>query len=73
MRNSFKKIIVVGIAFRVLIVLGLMIPIIIPVILIAPGFPGFFKQQRPGLNEKPSTLFKFRTVENFKGNKEEAE
>ena len=55
----------IGIAALVLIVFSPVILIIIPVILMESGFPVFFKQQRPGLNEKPFILFKFRTMKNI--------
>jgi lipopolysaccharide/colanic/teichoic acid biosynthesis glycosyltransferase len=65
MKRSFKRMIDIGIATLVLIVFSPVILIIIPVILMASGFPVIFRQQRPGLNEKPFILFKFRTMKNI--------
>ncbi len=38
--------------------------VIVPMIRIKCGSPVLFKQERPGLNEKPFTLYKFRTMRN---------
>jgi sugar transferase EpsL len=64
MKQFIKRILDIGIALMIVILFGPVILIIIPVILIDVGFPIFFKQLRPGLNEKSFLLLKFRTMTN---------
>lgn len=64
-KRFLKRMMDIAAALLVLLVFSPVIVIIIPVILLDTGFPVFFKQQRPGLNEKPFILLKFRTMKNI--------
>lgn len=57
-------IVISGVALAVLSPLFLVIWILVKIKL---GGPAFFKQKRPGLNEKIFELYKFRTMTNKKG------
>ena len=65
MKRQVKRIIDIGITSIIFIIFLPVILIVIPIILITSGSPIFFKQQRPGLNEKPFQLIKFRTMKNI--------
>jgi sugar transferase EpsL len=62
MDKFIKEIIDIVFPIIILILFLPIILIIIIVILLDSGFPIFFKQQRPGLNEKSFLLLKFRTM-----------
>jgi lipopolysaccharide/colanic/teichoic acid biosynthesis glycosyltransferase len=62
MKHFFKRLIDILVALPVLIIFSPVLLLIIFLIRISCGSPVFFKQQRPGLKEKPFILYKFRTM-----------
>ena len=54
-------------AFLVLIVLAPVLIVIALLVRIKLGSPVLFRQMRPGLREKPFTIFKFRTMTDARG------
>ena len=68
-KNNFKRIIDFSLSLATLIVLA---PFLIPIailIYLKLGSPIFFRQQRPGKNEKIFTILKFRTMTSEKDDK----
>lgn len=65
-RNDMKRIIDILAASILLIILAPLIGCIMLLIKFKLGSPVFFKQLRPGLNAKPFTLYKLRTMTNEK-------
>ena len=61
-RNFFKRFFDIIFSFLALIVLSPLLFIIALLVRIKLGSPVIFKQERPGLNEKIFTLYKFRTM-----------
>lgn len=59
-----KRIFDVILSFAILIILFPVITIVVLQIKRKLGSPVFFKQERPGLNGKPFTMVKFRTMRN---------
>ncbi|MCP5047323.1 MAG: sugar transferase [bacterium] len=64
MKNLIKRVMDILIALPVLVIFSPVMVVITVVILLDSGFPVFFRQQRPGLNEEPFVLVKFRTMKN---------
>lgn len=61
-RNFFKRFFDIIFSFLALIVLSPFLLVIALLVRIKLGSPVIFKQERPGLNEKIFTLYKFRTM-----------
>jgi len=61
-KRILKRIIDLGIALPVLVIFSPLMTAAAAAIVLNSGFPVFFRQQRPGLDEKPFTLIKFRTM-----------
>lgn len=61
-RNFFKRFFDIIFSLLALIVLSPLLLIIALLVRIKLGSPVIFKQERPGLNEKIFTLYKFRTM-----------
>ena len=61
-RNFFKRLLDIIISGMALILLSPLILLLILLVRCKLGSPVFFKQERPGLNEKIFTLKKFRTM-----------
>ena len=61
-RKYFKRLLDIFLAFVGLILFSPILLVIALVVRIKMGKPVFFKQLRPGLNEKFFTLYKFRTM-----------
>lgn len=61
-RNTGKRLFDLTLAVPALIVFSPVIVILALLIRCKLGAPILFRQQRPGLNEKPFTIFKFRTM-----------
>ena len=61
-RNFFKRLLDIIISGVALILLSPLILLLILLVRCKLGSPVFFKQERPGLNEKIFTLKKFRTM-----------
>ncbi len=61
-RKYFKRILDFTLALIALIVLSPVLAVIALLVRIKLGSPVIFKQNRPGLNEKIFTLYKFRTM-----------
>jgi undecaprenyl phosphate N,N'-diacetylbacillosamine 1-phosphate transferase len=61
-RNFFKRFFDIIFSFLALIVLSPLLLIIALLVRIKLGSPIIFKQERPGLNEKIFTLYKYRTM-----------
>jgi len=59
---TLKRILDLGLTIPSIIILLPLIMLIALLVLIKLGPPVFFHQQRPGLNAKPFTLLKFRTM-----------
>lgn len=60
--NYFKRLFDVGLSISLLLVLSPVIAIVSTAVLIVHGLPILFSQQRPGLNESPFNLLKFRSM-----------
>lgn len=65
MKRFFKRLTDILVALPVLIIFSPVILLIIILIRCRCGSPVLFKQQRPGLNEKPFILYKFRTMKDL--------
>jgi sugar transferase EpsL len=63
-RDSAKRILDLVLAFSALILFSPIMVLAAILIRFNLGSPVLFRQQRPGLNEKPFTIYKFRTMEN---------
>lgn len=61
-KKYLKRIIDFSIALVTLIILSPILLFLSLIVKIKLGSPVIFKQQRPGLNEKVFTLYKFRTM-----------
>lgn len=68
-RNFFKRFFDIVFSLLALIVLSPLLFIIALLVRIKLGSPVIFKQERPGLNEKIFTLYKFRTMTDKKDEK----
>lgn len=66
-RNHIKRIIDFILSLIALIVLSPVLVTVAALVKIKLGSPIIFKQQRPGLNEKLFTIYKFRTMSDEKG------
>lgn len=64
--NYLKRVLDFFLSLLALIVLSLLLIVICGLIRLKLGSPIFFKQQRPGRNEKPFEIFKFRTMKDTK-------
>lgn len=62
MKHTIKRLIDIIISLFVLILFSPVIAFVALLILIQSGTPVFFRQERPGLYEKPFRLIKFRTM-----------
>lgn len=67
----FKRLLDVLFSFVILAILLPVLLITYIVVVIFLGFPGFFKQERPGKDEKIFKMYKFRTMTNTKDDKGE--
>lgn len=65
MKHFFKRLTDILVALPLLIIFSPVILLIIILIRCRCGSPVLFKQQRPGLNEKPFILYKFRTMKDL--------
>ena len=65
-RKYFKRILDFSLAFLGLIVTSFVLLFIAFFVLLKMGRPVFFKQKRPGLNNSPFYIIKFRTLTNDK-------
>lgn len=65
-RCHFKRILDIIISFVAILTLSPLLIILSVLIRLKLGSPVLFKQERPGLNEKIFTLYKFRTMTNQK-------
>ena len=63
-RNFFKRFLDIVLSALGLIILSPILLIVYILVIILLGFPGIFKQERPGKNEKIFKLCKFRTMTN---------
>lgn len=70
-RRYLKRGIDIVFSFLAFIILLLPLTIIALIIRLTMGKPVLFKQVRPGLNGKPFTIYKFRTMKNGPGADEE--
>ena len=61
-RKFFKRLLDVLLSLCILILLSPVYLVLIVLVRIKLGSPGFFKQERPGLNGEIFTLYKFRTM-----------
>jgi len=66
-RGFFKRFFDILFSLIGLIILSPFLLIFYILVLIFLGFPGIFKQERVGKNEKVFKLYKFRTMTNEKG------
>ncbi len=65
-RNFFKRFFDIVLSALGLIILSPVLLIVYILVIMLLGFPGIFKQERPGKNEKIFKLYKFRTMTNAK-------
>ena len=63
-RNFFKRFLDIVLSALGLIILSPILLIIYILVIMLLGFPGIFKQERPGKDEKIFKLYKFRTMTN---------
>jgi sugar transferase EpsL len=63
---TLKRLLDIGIALTGLILLSPLLLLLAMLVRIKLGSPVFFRQQRPGLREKPFELLKFRTMTNLR-------
>lgn len=61
-RHFFKRLLDIVFSVMGLVVLSVVFLIIYVLVVMLLGFPGIFKQERPGKNEKIFKLYKFRTM-----------
>lgn len=67
-RKYIKRILDIVLSFIALIILSPIMFIVAILVRIKLGSPVIFKQQRPGLNEKVFTMYKFRTMADKRNN-----
>lgn len=65
-RNFFKRFFDLILSMLGLVILSPLLLLTYILVIIFLGFPGIFKQERPGKNEKIFKLYKFRTMTNAK-------
>ena len=65
-RNFFKRFFDLILSMLRLVILSPLLLLTYILVIIFLGFPGIFKQERPGKNEKIFKLYKFRTMTNAK-------
>ena len=68
-RNFFKRLLDIILSAFGLIILSPVLLIVYILVIVLLGFPGIFKQERPGKNEKIFKLYKFRTMTDAKDKK----
>ncbi|MCA9891871.1 MAG: sugar transferase [Anaerolineae bacterium] len=66
-RYVFKRLFDLAVASTAMILLAPVVFLVALLVRIQHGTPIIFVQQRPGLNGKPFTIYKFRTMTNKKG------
>jgi len=66
-RRYFKRPMDIILSLCAIVVLSPLFILIAILVRVKLGSPVIFKQKRPGLNEKPLTIYKFRTVTDRRG------
>jgi len=67
MTGAWKRVFDVGLTLPTLVLLSPLFAVIALAVRVHLGGPVIFRQQRPGKNERPFTLYKFRTMRDVRG------